>query len=122
VGRVVYGPVDSRRTLVRRGEVWWVEHPGAGRRPHLVLTRDAAIPALTSVLGVPATKTVRGIPSEVPLGPADGMPVECVLSLDNTRVVRKTYFVERICELGPDRMAHVCAALAHATGCRQPGR
>ena len=103
---------------MRRGEVWWVERPGAGRRPHLVLTRDAAIPALTSVLGVPATRTLRGIPSEVELGPEDGMPERCVLSLDNIRVLRKAYFVEWICQLGPDTMDGVCRALALATGCR----
>jgi len=103
---------------VRRGEVWWVERPNAGRRPHLVLTRDAAIPSLTRVLGVPATKTVRGIPSEVELGPEDGMPIRCVLSVDNIRVLSKAYFVEPICELTPTRMASVCDALALATGCR----
>lgn len=103
---------------MRRGEVWWVERPGAARRPHLVLTRDAAIPALTRVLGVPATRTIRGIPSEVELGPDDGMPDRCVLSLDNLRVLRTSYFVERICTLGPERMAQVCRALGLATGCR----
>jgi mRNA interferase MazF len=103
---------------VRRGEVWWVEHPAAGRRPHLVLTRDAAIDGLARVLGVPATRTVRGIPSEVELGPDDGLPDPCVLSFDNMRVVRKVYFVDRICTLGPERMESVCRALAIATGCR----
>ena len=29
---------------MNRGEVWWVEHPDAGRRPACVLTRQAAIP------------------------------------------------------------------------------
>ena len=103
---------------MKRGEVWWVERPGAGRRPHLVLTRDAAIEPLSRVLGVPATRTVRGIPSEVELGPDDGMPDRCVLALDNIRVLRKSYFVERICALPPERMARVCDALAIATGCR----
>jgi mRNA interferase MazF len=102
---------------VKRGEVWWVERPGAGRRPHLVLTRDAAIDPLTRVLGVPATRTVRGIPSEVELGPEDGLPERCVLSFDNMRVLRKAYFVERICALPPERMQRVCEALAVATGC-----
>jgi mRNA interferase MazF len=55
---------------VNRGEVWWVEHPDAGRRPACVLTRQAAIPVLTCVLVVPATRTVRGILMEVPLRPA----------------------------------------------------
>ena len=101
-----------------RGEVWWVERPGAERRPHLILTRDAAIGRLHRVLGVPTTTTVRGIPTEVELGPEHGMPVACVLSLDNTRVLPKSYFVERICELPPERMTRVCDALAIATGCR----
>lgn len=103
---------------MNRGEVWWVERPGAGRRPHLVLTRDAVIPRVERVLGVPATTTIRGIPTEVELGPEHGMPTTCVLVLDNTRVLRKAYFVERICVLGPERMESVCRALAIATGCR----
>lgn len=97
--------------------MWWVEPPDGGRRPHLVLTRDAAIDPLTRVLGVPATRTIRGIASEVELGPDDGMPDRCVLSLDNLRVLPKPYFVDRICVLGPERMAQVCRALAIATGC-----
>jgi mRNA interferase MazF len=83
-----------------------------------VLTRDAAIERLARVLGVPATRTIRGIPSEVELGPEDGLPDRCVLSFDNLRVVRKAYFVERICELQPERMDSVCRALAIATGWR----
>ncbi len=102
---------------MRRGEVWWVETPGTGRRPHLVLTRDSAIDPLTRVLGVPATRTVRGIASEVELGPDDGMPDRCVLSLDNLRVLPKSSLVERICTLGPERLDRVCRALAVATGC-----
>jgi mRNA interferase MazF len=70
------------------------------------------------VLGVPTTTTVRGIPTEVEVGPGDGMPRACVLSLDNTRVLPKAFFVERICQLGPEPMDRVCRALAIATGCR----
>ncbi len=102
---------------MRRGEVWWVERPESGRRPHLVLTRDAAIPVLNAVLAVPATRTIREIPSMVSLLPDDGMPQACSLSLDNVRVVAKEYFVERICELTPARMHDVCRALGYATGC-----
>ena len=101
-----------------RGEVWWVEDPGAGRRPHLVLTRDAAIPVLHNVLAVPATTSIRGIPTEVALGPADGMPKDCVLSVDSATLLPKSFFVEPICTLGLAQMERVCRALAHATGCR----
>jgi mRNA interferase MazF len=103
--------------VVSRGELWWVEDPELGRRPHLVLTRQAAIPVLNAYITVPATRTIRGIPTEVPLGREDGMPEECVLSLDNVAVVPKSFFVDRIARLGADRLAHVCAALAVATGC-----
>ena len=102
---------------MNRGEVWWVELLEAGRRPHLVLTRQAAIPVLHAYLAVPATRTVRGIPTDVLLGVDDGMPAECALSLDNVAVIPRAYFVERITRLGPDRMSEVCRALAIATGC-----
>lgn len=103
---------------MRRGEVWWVERPNAERRPHLILTRDAAIDLLGQILGVPTTTTVRGIPTEVEIGREHGMPGDCVLTLDNTRVLPKAFFVERICTLPPERMTRVCEALAVATGCR----
>jgi mRNA interferase MazF len=103
--------------VVTRGEVWWYESPAAGRRPYLVLTRTEACAVLTQVIGVPATRTVRGIPTEVPLGPADGMPVECVLTLDNVAMLRPTLCTERITVLGPEHMHLVCEALSVATAC-----
>jgi mRNA interferase MazF len=102
---------------VRRGEVWWYEDPGAGRRPFLILTRDAAIPVLNQVLAVPATRTIRGIPTEVPLGPDDGMPDECVLTLDNVTVIRPALCTERLTVVGHERLAEVCAALGLAADC-----
>jgi mRNA interferase MazF len=103
--------------VVSRGEVWWYEDPRAGRRPFLILTRDAAIPVLNQVLAVPATRTVRGIPTEVALGVEDGMPSECALSLDNVTVIRPALCTERITRLDPDKMREVCDALATATSC-----
>jgi len=102
---------------VRRGEVWWYEHPLAGRRPYLILTRDEAIPVLHQVLAVPATRTVREIPTEVVVDRGDGMPVACCLTLDNLTVIRPALCVERITRLSAERMREVCAALALATGC-----
>jgi mRNA interferase MazF len=91
--------------------------PDDGRRPFLVLTRDRAIPVLHSVLAVPITRTVRGIATEVSLGPADGMPEECAASLDNLRVVPKVNLTAPICTLGPAQLAAVCTALGHAVDC-----
>jgi mRNA interferase MazF len=102
---------------VNHGEVWWVEHPDAGRRPACVLTRQAAIPVLSSVLVAPATRTVRGIPTEVALGRGDGMPDECALSFDNLTTVPKALFTVRITALPKTRLPELCAALRSATGC-----
>lgn len=102
---------------VTRGEVWWYEHPEAGRRPYLVLTRTPAIAVLNQIIGVPATRTRRGIPTEVPLETSDGMPAPCVLTLDNVGPIRKALLTERITRLGSERMDAVCRALAIATAC-----
>lgn len=102
---------------MNRGEVWWYELPDVGRRPGCVLTRQAAIPVLNAVLVAPATRTMRGIPSEVHMGPEDGMPADCVLSFDNLVTVPKVLLTGRICTLGDERLAELCAALDVATGC-----
>ena len=102
---------------MKRGEVWWLEHPEAGRRPACVLTREAAIAVLDAVLVAPATRTSRGIPSEVVLGRDDGMPADCALSFDNLVTVPKALLTERITALAPERLHELCAALDVATGC-----
>ena len=102
---------------MNRGEVWWVEHPEAGRRPACVVSRQAAIPVLNAVLVAPATRTVRGIPTEVALSREDGMPADCALAMDNLTTVPKALLTERITRLGPARLAELCAAIDVATGC-----
>ncbi|MGH3002856.1 MAG: type II toxin-antitoxin system PemK/MazF family toxin [Gaiellaceae bacterium] len=111
------GGGDQGRALVARSEIWWVEHPDAGRRPFLVLTRQAAIPVLNAFLSVPATRTIRQIPTEVVLDKGDGMPEECALSLDGLTLVPKELFRTRITRLSTERMSEVCKALALASGC-----
>lgn len=103
--------------MVARGEVWWYEDPRAGRRPFLILTRDQAIPVLNQVLAVPATRTIRRIPTEVELDSSDGMPTSCALAVDNTAPIRVSLCTERITRLSPARMQAVCDALALATAC-----
>lgn len=104
-------------TAPRRGEVWWGELPDVGRRPFLVMTRDAAIPVLKTVIAAPITRTIRGIPTELRLGPEDGMPTECAASLDNLRVISKSHLVGRECILSPARMLEACGALRIAVDC-----
>lgn len=104
-------------TSPRRGEVWWGEHEDAGRRPYLVMTRDAAIGVLDRVIAVPLTRTIRNIPTEVYLDRHDGVPDECAASLDNIGAVPTGDLTERICTLTPDRLEQVCDALSIAVDC-----
>lgn len=103
--------------MVARGEIWWHEPPDEKRRPVLILTRNEGVAVLNQVIAVPATTVVRSIPTEVHLGRADGMPTECVLTLDNLRPVRTAHLTEHITTLDGARLAAVCEALAFAVDC-----
>ncbi len=74
--------------MVARNEVYWADlGPPAGRRPVSVLSRDAAIAVLTAVACAPITRTIRGIRSEVEVGPEQGLPEVCVIICDNVITV-----------------------------------
>ena len=102
---------------MNRGDVWWVELPDQKRRPYLVLSRDVSIGVLNSVVSVPLTTTIRGIPTEVLLGPSDGLQRECVASLDNIGNVPKWAFVDRLGSVSGARMVEICQALKVAVDC-----
>ena len=97
---------------MRRGEVRWAELPSPiGRRPVLLLSRDAAYNVRTSVTVAMVTRTIRNIPVEVLLGQADGMPVKCVVNLDGILTIPKSRLTERITQLSPDKMTAVAKAI-----------
>jgi mRNA interferase MazF len=79
--------------VVARGDVIWADLGApAGRRPVCVLTRDAAIEVLTALTCAPITRTIRGIQSEVEVGPAEGLPEPGVISCDNLITVPAAVF------------------------------
>jgi mRNA interferase MazF len=104
--------------LPARGEVWWCELAEIGRRPVVVLSRDAAIPRLRRTLIAPCTTTIRGIPSEVLLEPGeDPVPRTSVVNLDSVESVSLGTLVERLGRLSDQRMRQVCEALEVAVAC-----
>ncbi|XVX20730.1 type II toxin-antitoxin system PemK/MazF family toxin [Actinomycetota bacterium] len=56
-------------------------------RPAVVLTREAARGAMTKVTVAPITSTVKGLSSEVAVGPRNGLDHECAVSVDNVLTV-----------------------------------
>ena len=104
--------------LPQRGEVWWCELPGIGRRPVVVLSRDAAIPRLRRTLISPCTTTLRGLASEVVLEPTeDPVPRRCAVNLDSVESVAVAVIVQRLGRLADERMRQICAALEVAVDC-----
>jgi mRNA interferase MazF len=104
--------------MPRRGELWWCELPEVGRRPVVVLSRDAAIPRLGRTLVAPCTTTVRGLASEVVLEPGDDpVPKRSVANLDSVESVSVAVLVERLGVLSSGRMRALCAALEVAVDC-----
>ncbi|MDQ6782331.1 MAG: type II toxin-antitoxin system PemK/MazF family toxin [Actinomycetota bacterium] len=106
------------RVLPARGELWWCELSGIGRRPVVVLSRDAAIPRLHRALVAPCTTTVRGLASEVLLEPGmDPVPRRSAVNLDSVESVSVGALVDRLGRLADARMAEICAALEVAVDC-----
>jgi mRNA interferase MazF len=100
---------------MKRGEVWWADlPPPAGRRPLLLLSRNAAYAVRALITVAPITRTARAIPAEVVLGPADGLPQLCVVNCDSIATIPKALLVERITALGPTKLAAVNAAIRFA--------
>lgn len=100
----------------RQGDVWWAEADDK-RRPVLVVTRNEAIPVLTGLVVAPVTRTVREIPTEVSLGRAEGLPVECAASFDNLQMVKRHLLTERLGALSSERRHEVCHALDALADC-----
>ena len=104
--------------LPARGEVWWCEMAEIGRRPVVVLSRDAVIPRHRRALVAPCTTTIRGLLSEVVLEPGrDPVPIRSAVNLDSVESVSIAILVTRLGRVADTRMREICAALAVAVDC-----
>ena len=102
---------------MKQYELWWASLPQpAGRRPVLLLSRDAAYRYLNKFVAVEITSTIRHIAMEVPLGKAEGLSKPCVANCDNIRTVARSALVKRIGQLGPTRREEAKRALGHSLG------
>ena len=87
------------------------------RRPVLVLSRQDVIGLLHTVMVAPITSTIHGAPSEVVVGPAEGLKHESAINLDHVQTVEQARLTRRVGSVSEARMREVCRALAVATGC-----
>jgi mRNA interferase MazF len=93
--------------------VEWRPHQ---KRPVVVLTRDSVLEYLDETTVAAVTRTVRGIPSEVPLGPEDGLPEACAVNLDHVQTVARARLGALVTTLPGRRMDEIREALLFALG------
>jgi mRNA interferase MazF len=84
------------------------------RRPALILTRQSSLHLLAWVTVAPITTTIRGVVSEVPVGPRNGLDHESVVSCDNIVTVRRTALGATIGLLFDDQEPELSRAISDA--------
>ncbi len=102
----------------RRGEIWQYRFKAPDkRRPVVILTRQEVLPLLSTAMVAPITSTIRGLPSEVSVGVAEGLEHESAINLDHVQTVEQRRLHRYVGSLSEAKMRRVCHALALATGC-----
>ena len=102
---------------MRRGEIWWADLPApAGRRPVVLLSRNEAYVVRQLVTVAPITTRARRIPTEVPLGPEEGLPKPCVVNLDTITTIPRQSLAQPLGPLSKEKLAEVDRALRFALG------
>lgn len=83
-------------------------------RPVLVLTREIARPAMSKVTVAPITSRVKGLSSEVRLGPANGLDNDCAAAIDNVVTIPVELLGRTLGFLRPDQERALARALVLA--------
>jgi mRNA interferase MazF len=83
----------------------------------LVVSRSLAAANLGRVVVAPITRTTRQIPSEISLGPANGLTSDCCASFDNLQPIPRSALVERIGRLDVEQEHEICRALEALADC-----
>ncbi len=82
----------------------------------MIVTRETAIPALTNVTVALVTSTIRHIPTEVVVGPEEGLDHECAVNCDDLYTIPKTALGQRRGRLSPGKLFRLQHALRTALG------
>ena len=78
------------------------------------MTRDRAIPLLSQIVVAMVTGTIRGLPTEVPVGQEHGLDRDSVVNCDNLFTVSKHELGTRRGELDPQALDRLRRALRTA--------
>jgi len=103
-----------RRALIQRGDVWDADIPGVGVHPVVVVTRNTAIPVLSSLVCVLITSSFHGHVAEVAVGREQGLDHESAANCDNILTLPVRVLTRRRGRLGTTKRSELDAALTIA--------
>lgn len=105
--------------MIARGDIRWFRFASPDkRRPVLVVGRPDVLPSLSQIPVIPLSTQTRGLPWELPLGPEDGLPSQCVLKPEWIRTVERSHLGPLIAQMGEDRLPEVRVVLIDVLGLR----
>jgi mRNA interferase MazF len=87
-------------------------------RPVVVLTREPVRAAMRRVTVAPITSTAKGLSTEVPVGPANGLDEACVISCDNIITIDRSALGRHIGFLFERQEIDLTAAIVNAFALR----
>jgi mRNA interferase MazF len=111
---------EGRAAALNRGDIYDVDWLDAGQHPAVVITRDDAVPYLGNVTLALITSTIRELPTEVRLGPEQGLRDVCVINCDNLLTAPKEDLRQYRGHLDPTKMFQLNRALKFALGLDLP--
>jgi mRNA interferase MazF len=88
--------------------------PEGKTRPVLVLTRESVQPYLNALTVAPITSRIRGLRTEVPVGPRNGIDHESVVNLDTVTTIPVALLGRRLGFLFDDQEEALAEALLAA--------
>jgi mRNA interferase MazF len=91
-------------------------------RPVVIVTRPLGIAVRTHVTVAPITRTIRDIPTEVPVGPNEGLRHPSVASCDDLTTIPKQVLGDRVGALSPALRHELDAAICFALGISLAGK
>ena len=105
-----------QRALIARGDVWDAAIPGVGTHLVVVVTRDSAIPVLSSLVCALVTSSFRGHVAEVEIGHDEGLDHDSALNCDNLFTLPKVVLTRRRGRLSVSKLQQLDRALIIALG------
>ncbi|MGA2229883.1 MAG: type II toxin-antitoxin system PemK/MazF family toxin [Tepidisphaeraceae bacterium] len=100
---------------LQQGSIVWAQLPQPfGRRPVVVITRDAVVGRMNNLTVAPITRTIRNVDTEVILQPVDGVPTVCAITLDNIFTIQRSALGDLVTVLSREKLLMVFAAIRKA--------